>query len=101
MIIQDKKLEMYEDALETLILALLMEEKVAQVEGRRARTKPVLVGCASRLVNTWVTDLQVQGVVVGIAMQENPRGALIKTVREYNKVMTQLEEEGSAVLISR
>ena len=98
MIFPDKKLEMYEDALETMILTMLMEERVADLEGRKARTKPKLVGCAATITNTWCTDVQVQGVIVGIAMQDNPKAALIRTVREYNKVMAEIEEKGSVVL---
>ena len=96
--LQDKKLEQYEDALETLILAMLMEERIAEIDGRKPKTKKVLIGCASKIINTWVTDQQVKGVVCGIAMQESPRAALVRTVREYNHVMQQIEEKGSVVL---
>lgn len=98
MIIPDKKLEMYEDALEAMIMTLLLEEREAEIENRKPRTKPKLVGCATVITNTWCTDIQVQGVIVGIAMQQNPKAALVRTVREYNKVMAEIEEKGSVVL---
>jgi len=96
--LQDKKLEQYEDALEVMILAMLMEERIAEQDGRKPKTKKVLVGCASKLINTWVTDTQIQGVICGIAMQESPRAALVRTVREYNHVMREIEEKGSVIL---
>lgn len=98
MIVPDKKLEMYEDALEAMIMTLLLEERIAKIEKRKARTKQKLVGCAAAITNTWCTDIQVQGVIVGIAMQSNPKAALVRTVREYNKVMAEIEEKGSVVL---
>lgn len=98
MIVPDKKLEMYEDALEAMIMTLLLEERIAKLEGRKPRTKPKLVGCAAAITNTWCTDIQVQGVIVGIAMQQNPKAALVKTVREYNKVWEEMEKNGSVVL---
>lgn len=96
--IQDKKLEQYEDALETMLLAMLMEEVLAKKDKRKPRVKQVLVGCAARLLNTWVTDHQVIGVVMGIAQYSSPKAALVRTISEYNIVMRQLEEQGHVVL---
>lgn len=98
MIVQDEKLFQYEEALEALIMTYLIECDSARTEKRKPRVIPKIVGCASAIVNTWVTDPQVKGVVMGIAMQANPKAALVRTVNEYNKVMAEIEKNGSVVL---